>query len=109
MIEHIHQLRGHPHADAMVDATALVSLYAGPFGFAAYYDAAQKRMLNGTSPLLRTERDLIEVIRQAQASGGRHLQPMPGHPQVPFMSRPELGTQLQAPPRSPTEARSGEA
>lgn len=65
MIAHIQRLRGQPHADAMLDATALVSLYSGPFGFAAYYDAAQKRMLNGTSPLLRTEQDLLEVLRQA--------------------------------------------
>lgn len=43
MIEHIQQLRGNPHSDAMVDATALVSLYSGPFGFAAFSDAAQKK------------------------------------------------------------------
>eukprot|EP00448_Togula_jolla_P024893 CAMPEP_0170573732 /NCGR_PEP_ID=MMETSP0224-20130122/2919_1 /TAXON_ID=285029 /ORGANISM="Togula jolla, Strain CCCM 725" /LENGTH=691 /DNA_ID=CAMNT_0010896333 /DNA_START=12 /DNA_END=2088 /DNA_ORIENTATION=- len=64
MIEHIQQLRGKPYSDAMVDATALVSLYSGPFGFAAFYDAAQKRMLNGTSPLLRTQQDLAEAARK---------------------------------------------
>merc|ERR1719169_166423 len=64
MIEHIQRLRGQPHSDAMVDATALVSLYSGPFGFAAFYDSAQKRMLNGTSPLLRTQQDLTECIIQ---------------------------------------------
>ena len=36
---------------------ALVSLYSGPFGFAAFYDAAQQRMLNGTAPLLRTQQE----------------------------------------------------
>lgn len=68
MIEHIQQLRGQPHSDAMVDATALVSLYSGPFGFKAFYDAAQKRMLNGTSPLLRTQQDLLEAVWQRQVS-----------------------------------------
>ncbi|CAE8591119.1 unnamed protein product [Polarella glacialis] len=68
MIEHIQQLRGKPHTDAMVDATALASLYSGAFGFAAFYDAAQKRMLNGTSPLLRTQQDLFETIRLSLSS-----------------------------------------
>lgn len=68
MIEHIQMLRGQPHADAMVDASALVSLYPGPFGFAAFYDAAQKRMLNGTSPLLRTQQDLPQAVREKQAA-----------------------------------------
>lgn len=63
MIEHIQQLRGQPHSDAMVDATALTSLYSGPFGYAAFHDAAQKRMLNGTSPLLRLQQDLLAAIR----------------------------------------------
>lgn len=73
MIEHIQQLRGQPHPDAMVDATALVSLYKGPFGFQAFYDAAQKRMLNGTSPLLRTQKDLLEVVHQTR----KQLRAMP--------------------------------
>jgi len=68
MIEHIQMLRGQPHQDAMVDATALLSLYSGPFGFAAVFDAAQKRMLNGTSPLLRTQQDLAQVIRDSGRS-----------------------------------------
>eukprot|EP00931_Biecheleriopsis_adriatica_P055384 TRINITY_DN32731_c0_g1_i1.p1 TRINITY_DN32731_c0_g1~~TRINITY_DN32731_c0_g1_i1.p1 ORF type:complete len:679 (+),score=132.65 TRINITY_DN32731_c0_g1_i1:162-2198(+) len=69
MIEHIHQLRGQSNADdsAMVDATALVAMYSGPFGFAAFYDAAQKRMLNGTSPLLRTQQDLLEAVKQSRS------------------------------------------
>merc|ERR1719191_1652062 len=75
MIEHIQQLRGQPHSDAMVDATALTSLYSGPFGFAAFYDAAQKRMLNGTSPLLRTQHDLAEAIRKADGQPGAGLPP----------------------------------
>jgi diadenosine tetraphosphatase ApaH/serine/threonine PP2A family protein phosphatase/Ca2+-binding EF-hand superfamily protein len=81
MIEHIQMLRGQPHSDAMVDATALVSLYNGPFGFAAFYDSAQKRMLNGTSPLLRTQQDLPEAVRR-QASGGQTsaLPPAPASP-----------------------------
>merc|ERR1719387_3333298 len=33
MLMHIHQLRGQPLADFTVDATALASLYQGPFGF----------------------------------------------------------------------------
>ena len=40
-----------------------MALYSGPFGFAAFYDAAQRRMLNGTSPLLRTQQDLVEAAR----------------------------------------------
>merc|ERR1719267_422423 len=76
MIEHIKILRGHPEGDAMVDATALVSLYNGPFGFAAFYDAAQKRMLNGTSPLLRTQQDLPEAVKK-QASQSQSPLPPP--------------------------------
>jgi len=64
MIEHIQQLRGQPSTDALADATALASQYPGSFGFAAFYDAANRRMLNGTSPLLRTQQDLLEAIRQ---------------------------------------------
>lgn len=64
MIEHIQQLHGESYSSAMVDAKALVSLYSGPFGFAAFYDAAQQRMLNGTSPLLRTQQDLLEAVRR---------------------------------------------
>lgn len=77
MFEHIQQLRGQPHSDATVDATALVSLYSGPFGFAAFYDAAQKRMLNGTSPLLRTQQDLLEAIWMRQVDAGATP---PAHP-----------------------------
>lgn len=69
MITHIQSLRGQPQSDAMVDATALVSLYPGPFGFAAFHDAAQKRMLNGTSPLLRLQQDLADVARMRQGAG----------------------------------------
>lgn len=73
MIEHIQQLRGESHADALANAKALVSYYSasfGSFGFAAFYDAAQNRMLNGTSPLLRTQQDLLEVMKQhSQRSG----------------------------------------
>ncbi|CAE7739539.1 Upf1, partial [Symbiodinium pilosum] len=43
MIEHIQQLRGESHADALANAKALVSYYSGVFGFAAFYDAAQNR------------------------------------------------------------------
>eukprot|EP00439_Symbiodinium_sp_Y106_P079637 s1736_g18.t1 len=67
MIEHIQQLRGESHSDALANAKALVSYYSasfGSFGFAAFYDAAQNRMLNGTSPLLRTQQDLLEVMKQ---------------------------------------------
>eukprot|EP00928_Gymnodinium_smaydae_P019755 TRINITY_DN175_c0_g1_i18.p1 TRINITY_DN175_c0_g1~~TRINITY_DN175_c0_g1_i18.p1 ORF type:complete len:696 (-),score=146.78 TRINITY_DN175_c0_g1_i18:500-2587(-) len=77
MIEHIQQLRGQPHSDAMVDATALVSLYSGPFGFKAFYDAAQKRMLNGTSPLLRTQKELIDVYWQRHGAQSS-LSALPG-------------------------------
>jgi len=70
MLEHINQIRGQVHTDAKVDATALLSLYQGPFGFAAFYDASQRRMLNGTSPLLRTTQDICDVIRQYSAGGG---------------------------------------
>lgn len=73
MIEHIQVLRGQPHNDAMVDAAALVSLYQGPFGFYAFYDSAQKRMLNGTAPLLRTQQDLPELVLKAQ--GGTAVAP----------------------------------
>ncbi|CAJ1439387.1 unnamed protein product [Effrenium voratum] len=66
MIEHIQQLRGESHSEALVNAKALASLYPGPFGFAAFYDATQKRMLNGTSPLLRTQQDLLEAVRRAR-------------------------------------------
>lgn len=84
MIEHIQQLRGQPHSDATVDATALISLYSGPFGFAAFYDAAQKRMLNGTSPLLRTQQDLLEAIYQRQGPAGKGPQPSPALPAPPL-------------------------
>lgn len=101
MIEHIQQLRGQPHSDAMVDATALVSLYSGPFGFAAFYDATQKRMLNGTSPLLRTQQDLLEAARQQQQgqAGGPARPPSrqnptiasaPNQPSSPLPSRTDL-------------------
>jgi len=73
MIEHIQQLRGQPSTDAIADATALASLYPGPFGFAAFYDAAQKRMLNGTSPLLRTQQDLLEAIRPRSSEDGQRV------------------------------------
>ena len=46
---------------------ALLALYPGPFGFAAFYDAAQRRMLNGTAPLLRTQQDLVEAQHGAKA------------------------------------------
>lgn len=63
MIEHIHQLRGQPHLNALADATALVQLYEGNFGFANFWDVVQKRMLNGTGPLLRMQQDLAECVR----------------------------------------------
>merc|ERR1719281_734863 len=85
MIEHIQQLRGQPHSDAMVDATALVSLYSGPFGFKAFYDAAQKRMLNGTSPLLRTQQDLLEVVLQQQR--GLQTSALPPAPASPLTAQ----------------------
>lgn len=88
MIEHIQQLRGQPHSDATVDATALVSLYSGPFGFAAFYDAAQKRMLNGTSPLLRTQQDLLEVIWQRQGEGPPAPSQSPTLPPAPQPGQP---------------------
>jgi len=81
MIEHISMLRGRSHPDAKVDANALISLFSGPFGFAAFYDAAQKCVLNGTSPLLRTIQDLSEVVIEAS-------QKVPVRPQV---SKPSVG------------------
>lgn len=89
MIEHIQQLRGQPHSDAMVDATALTSLYQGPFGFAAFHDAAQKRMLNGTSPLLRLQQDLPDVFRKKQGSDGQAAQ-IHGQQITSWTTRPDL-------------------
>lgn len=89
MIEHIQVLRGQAHGDAKVDATALVSLYPGPFGFAAFYDSANKRMLNGTSPLLRTQDDLAEAVKNSQQAAStapaalppaREVSPLPTSP-----------------------------
>jgi diadenosine tetraphosphatase ApaH/serine/threonine PP2A family protein phosphatase len=67
MIEHIQILRGLPTATAKVDAAAVLSLYSGPFGFAAFFDTVQKRMLNGTGLLLRTQQDLAEVVKNTTA------------------------------------------
>jgi len=107
MIEHIQQLRGNPHSDAMVDATALVSLYSGPFGFAAFYDAAQKRMLNGTSPLLRTQQDLLEAIWQKQGNSPPPAQPSPCPTQSSTQTPGQQGAQQlvgrqQSAPTSPS-------
>lgn len=64
MLEHLQQLYNDAESNAMVNAKALVSLYPGAFGFAAFYDAAQQRMLKDTSPLLRTQQDLLEAVRR---------------------------------------------
>jgi len=66
MIEHIQQLRGESPADALANAQALVGRCSGQFGFAAFYDAAQKRILNGTSPLLRTQQDLLDSLKRGR-------------------------------------------
>jgi len=81
MLEHIQQLRGQPQPDTVVDATTLVSMYSGPLGFAAFFDAAKKRLLNGTSPLLRTPEDVLEVVRQRRTPAlGHSGAPPPGSP-----------------------------
>jgi len=85
MLEHIQQLRGQPQPDTVVDATTLVSMYSGPLGFAAFFDAAKKRMLNGTSPLLRTPEDVLEVVRQRRSPALGHggLPPPDSPPKLP--------------------------
>eukprot|EP00397_Hematodinium_sp_SG-2012_P011479 GEMP01011619.1.p1 GENE.GEMP01011619.1~~GEMP01011619.1.p1 ORF type:complete len:659 (+),score=95.45 GEMP01011619.1:50-2026(+) len=61
LIEHLHQLRGNTTSDATKDAQQLLGVYPGPFGFKSFFDAAQKRCLNGTSQLLRMQSDLSDI------------------------------------------------
>lgn len=65
--EHLQQLAGQPTDGAEREAIALMSRYGEPFGFAFFFDAAQKGILNGTEKLLRTSRDITEVIQETEA------------------------------------------
>ncbi|CAD7940818.1 unnamed protein product [Amoebophrya sp. A120] len=98
LIEHLLRIRGQDTASADRDSQALHALGTGnevfgnQFGFHAFFDASAQKMLNGTSQLLRTQRCLAEVIRQAESfhQSGQHevvatkalsaLQRAPGSP-----------------------------
>lgn len=69
MVDHLHQLRNGREADfsAQEDAKKLTDMYDGCFGFAAFFDAASKRIVNGTSQLLRTQEDLCDMKRRKDA------------------------------------------